>query len=303
MIAKSLIAVGFVASITAVVLPVPVTAAGPPLVPVLPARVLETRPGEITVDGAHQGVGRRTAGTTYELDIAGRAGVPADAQAVMINTTAVFPDGPGFLTVFPCGQTLPTASSLNYTAGQVVANAVLAKLGTNGQHLHLHPRRHRHHRRRQRLRPRRRQPSAHSSPARVLETRPGRDHRRRRSTKASDAAPPARPTEVTVAGPRRRPRRRRKRSMINVTAVVPRTAPASSPCSPAATTLPTASSLNYTAGQVVANAVLAKLGTNGRICIYTHAATDIIVDVNGYVPAAGSPQPTRTGAGARDDAG
>jgi uncharacterized protein YkwD len=34
----------------------------------------------------------------------------------------------------------------------------------------------------------------------------------------------------------------------------------------------------------VANAVTSKVGADGTVCIYTHAATDLIVDVNGYFP-------------------
>ena len=37
------------------------------------------------------------------------------------------------------------------------------------------------------------------------------------------------------------------------------------------------------------NAVLAKIGDGGKVCIYTLAETDIVIDVNGYVPGRGSP--------------
>jgi hypothetical protein len=48
---------------------------------------------------------------------------------------------------------------------------------------------------------------------------------------------------------------------------------------------PVASNLNYVAGQAVPNLVLAKLGTAGRVCIYSNVATDVIADVSGYFPA------------------
>lgn len=51
----------------------------------------------------------------------------------MLNVTAVLPQGPGFLTVYPCGSLRPLASKVNYFAGQVVPNAVLAKIGTDGK--------------------------------------------------------------------------------------------------------------------------------------------------------------------------
>jgi hypothetical protein len=52
---------------------------------------------------------------------------------------------------------------------------------------------------------------------------------------------------------------------------------------PCGTELPKASNVNYGPGDVVPNAVLAKIGTGGKVCIYTLAGTDIVVDVNGYV--------------------
>ena len=68
-----------------------------------------------------------------EVVVAGRGGVPADADAVFLNVTAVAPLAAGFLTVFPCGEELPNASNVNYGPGDVVPNAVLAKVGDDGK--------------------------------------------------------------------------------------------------------------------------------------------------------------------------
>ena len=105
------------------------------LVALTPSRLLETRsgPNDLTVDGSFQGIGRRGAGTTLELTVTDRGGVPNNAGAVMLNVTAVSPGAAGFLTVFPCGTEMPLASSVNYGPGDVVANAVLAKIGTGGK--------------------------------------------------------------------------------------------------------------------------------------------------------------------------
>ncbi|MBI5089474.1 MAG: Ig-like domain repeat protein, partial [Actinobacteria bacterium] len=54
---------------------------------------------------------------------------------------------------------------------------------------------------------------------------------------------------------------------------------------PCGTTRPNASSLNFVAGQTVPNAVLAKIGDNGTICLFAQVATHVIVDVNGYFAA------------------
>ena len=51
---------------------------------------------------------------------------------MVLNVTAVGPTGPGYLTVFPCGTDRPLASNANYVAGEVVPNAVVAKLGIDG---------------------------------------------------------------------------------------------------------------------------------------------------------------------------
>ena len=48
--------------------------------------------------------------------------------------------------------------------------------------------------------------------------------------------------------------------------------------------VPNASNLNYVAGQTVANAVVAKVGVGGKVCVFTFAAANVLVDVNGYIP-------------------
>ena len=44
-----------------------------------------------------------------------------------LNVTVTDPASAGFVTVYPCGGTLPTTSSVNFVAGQTVANAVITK--------------------------------------------------------------------------------------------------------------------------------------------------------------------------------
>jgi hypothetical protein len=100
--------------------------------PLIPARLLDTRPDGVTIDGRHRATGRLPAGRTYELPVTGRGSVAVDASAVVLNVTAVSPDAPGFLTVWPCGVAMPLASSVNYLAGQVVPNAVITQVGTDG---------------------------------------------------------------------------------------------------------------------------------------------------------------------------
>ena len=98
----------------------------------VPTRLLDTRENATTFDGFDQAVGRLDADTTYELDIAGRGGIPTDALSVTANLVAVNPSAPGHLTVYPCGFDRPLASALNYMPGVNNANEFTVPLGDNG---------------------------------------------------------------------------------------------------------------------------------------------------------------------------
>ncbi|MFW2333807.1 hypothetical protein [Ilumatobacter sp.] len=102
---------------------------------VAPARLLETRdhPDYTTTDNRFRATGPLTAGTEIALDVAGRGGIPTNATAAFLNITAILPDAPGHLTIYPCGTRRPTTSTLNYQPGDVIANNVLAPIGTNGR--------------------------------------------------------------------------------------------------------------------------------------------------------------------------
>jgi ELWxxDGT repeat protein len=272
---------------TAPVTPPPGTPA--PMVPVVPARVLETRsgPGETTVDGEFEGVGVRPAGSVLVLRVAGRAGVPVDADAVMLNVTAIGPLGPGFATVWPCGAPQPVASNVNYSAGQVVPNAVLAKVGTNGDvcvftlaasHFAIDV---------NGFVPAGGSPST-VVPARVLETRSGPGETTVDGEFEGVGVRPAGSVLVLRVAGRAGVPVDADAVMLNVTAIGP-LGPGFATVWPCGAPQPVASNVNYSAGQVVPNAVLAKVGTNGDVCVFTLAASHFAIDVNGFVPAGGSP--------------
>jgi uncharacterized protein (DUF1501 family) len=103
------------------------TAAAARLQTVVPFRASDTRSG---VGGHFGAIGRQS---TYDVTVAGVGGVPAGADSVVVNVTAVLPTASGFVTVWPTGQARPLASSLNYVAGQIVPNLVIAKVGSNGR--------------------------------------------------------------------------------------------------------------------------------------------------------------------------
>jgi len=105
---------------------------GDQYVPISPARILDTRKGT----GTNGKVAKIPANGSITLTVAGAAGgkIPAsDATAVSVNLTAVDSTANGVITAYPAGQTLPTASNINYSTGQTVANLATVPLGTNGQ--------------------------------------------------------------------------------------------------------------------------------------------------------------------------
>jgi hypothetical protein len=87
-----------------------------------PTRLLDTRTGTGTPV---------TAGHDLRVQVAGRAGVPVGATAVLLSATATHPTASGFLSVYPTGGAAGT-STLNYATGQTVANAALVQLAADG---------------------------------------------------------------------------------------------------------------------------------------------------------------------------
>jgi hypothetical protein len=101
--------------------------AGSPVVPLAePQRFLDTREGI----GAPRA--RVAAGQVLAVALAGVRGVPGDAGTVVFNATVVNPAGPGFVTVFPCGQPVPATSTVNVVGGDVVPNLTVAGIGVGG---------------------------------------------------------------------------------------------------------------------------------------------------------------------------
>jgi hypothetical protein len=88
------------------------------LQPIVPARLLDTRPGSTTIDGRFEGQGKLGANETVVLDVGDRGGVPSDARAVVLNVTALEPTAATFLTVWPSADPRPLASNLNPTPGE-----------------------------------------------------------------------------------------------------------------------------------------------------------------------------------------
>lgn len=101
-------------------------AAGSVLVPIVPCRLFDTR-----TDGSGL-----TAGAVRTQPVEGSNGdcvIPTEAVGVSMNVTIVNPTASSYLTVWPADGARPTASNLNWIAGQPpTPNAVMSALSPTG---------------------------------------------------------------------------------------------------------------------------------------------------------------------------
>jgi hypothetical protein len=101
---------------------------GAEFVSLAPTRILDTR------IGLNAATGVVAAGTSIDVQITGRGGVPAGASAVAFNLTATDAVAPGFVTAWPTGTVRPTVSNINVQApGATVANLVVVALPADGR--------------------------------------------------------------------------------------------------------------------------------------------------------------------------
>lgn len=251
------------------------------LVPLPPTRLVDTRVGL----GAP--AARLRAGGTLTVPVAGTAGVPAGATAVVLNATVTETGGPGYLTLWPSGAARPTVSNVNAPGPDAtVANLAVVALGEGGavdlyafapMHVVLDvagwfeaapagaaagrfvP----------------------LTPARLLDTRTGTGAPARRP--ASGAT-----TRLTVTG---------RGGVPAGAAAVALTLTATDATGPGFVTAwpgdrerPLASNLNLpAAGATVANAVVVPVGTDGTVGLYTQRAAELVVDVVGWFTGPDAP--------------
>ena len=234
--------------------------------PILAERVLNTRESI-----GRAGTSKAALGEVVEIEFGDLVG--SATSAVVLNVTAVQPDGPGHIRVWPCGGQPPVVASLNYVEDQAVANLVVGKLSPSGT-LCL---------------------QAFGSATHLIADLNGTyeadggmqvepvvptriyDTRKAIGTATTTKIPAGGVVEIDVVG----------------TGVVPEGAGAVTanfavaqaedrghltvfPCDE---DQPTAANLNYAPGEAVANLVTAKLSAEGTICAFTFAETHLIVDV------------------------
>jgi hypothetical protein len=59
-------------------------------------------------------------------------GIPAGVDAYSLNITVTNTQGPGFILIYPQGGAQPPVSTVNYVAGQTIANAAIVPAGSGG---------------------------------------------------------------------------------------------------------------------------------------------------------------------------
>lgn len=72
-------------------------------------------------------------GTTSNFSIVGACGVPGNAQAYLLNMTALPRQQLGYMAAWAAGQPQPGTSTLNAWTGAITANAAVVSAGSGGQ--------------------------------------------------------------------------------------------------------------------------------------------------------------------------
>lgn len=248
---------------------------------ITPVRLTDTRSAGRTDDGVGTATGRLVAGETRAIAVGGRVGIPADAEAAILNVTAVDVLGAGYLTVFPCGSSVPNASNLNPEfVGQTLATSATVPLGARGEvcvyssvatdlivDVDGHYR----------------EGSSYQSlaqPFRGVDTRPG-------SITADSLHAGGGPVaagsilEIQVGG--------RAGIPLGATGIVMSLTATNTAGSgyvtafACATRLPNTSNLNLDyEGQTISNSATVRLHPNGRLCLFSSQTTHLIVDFAGF---------------------
>jgi len=221
-------------------------------------------------------------GQSVTLQVAGVGGAPAGAYAAVLNLTVTDTSAASYLTGYPAGGTRPLASNLNWSAGATVANLVEVRLSAGGALTIFN--------------------AAGSAdviadlagwvsapsatpgsaglytavvPARLLDTRDGTGAPR--ATVAGGTS-----VSLQVLNRGGVPATGVSAVVLNLTATNV-SAPTYITAWPEGSTRPTASNLNPGAGQTIANRVLVRVGTGGRIDLFNAVGqADLVADVSGW---------------------
>jgi hypothetical protein len=260
--------------------------------PVTPARVLDTRIG---LGAPTALVGGRS---SVAVAVTNKAGIPTSGvAAVVLTVTVVGPTAAGYVSVYGNNTPRPATSNLNFTAGQTVANLVVVIPGADGKvdlfngavaGANLLVDVSGYYRTGTAA-----QPGGYSpvTTARVLDTRVGLGAPTALVGGGSSVA-------VSVNGKAGIPTSGVAAVVLTVTVVSPAAAGYTSVYGNN-TPRPSTSNLNFTAGQTVANLVVAVPGSDGKVELFngSNAGAHLLVDVSGYYVAPDQYATSEGGAG------
>lgn len=231
--------------------------------PVAPYRLVDSR--------INKGTKRLRAGEVVTIKVAA-----SNVKAVSANFVAADPDGFGYITAYNCTAKRPDVSTLNFRPGEFVANQAVVPLKDGTMCLYslvdtdvvIDVNGFFHDTAGSMFNP--------TDPQRLLDTRASGQRRleageeRMLAVAGSGKAAPTGATGVS----------------LNVTVEQPSAAGFLKvyPCGlPAGTEI---STVNYAAGEIRPNSVVVPVDGQGRICIKSLVATDVIVDYTGYFSVA-----------------
>lgn len=217
--------------------------------------------------------GKIPAYTTQVLDLPQYNQEPHEqASAYVLNITAINPESNGFITVWHGRGSRPSTSSVNYTAGQVIANQVHVKADPAADETYISVYSH---------------ATTHYVVDLVGRYTTGREHfvpmtpTRVHDSRADSAPKPeGRTTTIRPLGTVAKPENI-EAVVANVT-IVGRGRPGFATVWPTGTR-PTASSVNYKGDSLISNQVITKVAADGTFKVYTHSDAEVIVDITGYI--------------------
>ncbi len=251
-------------------------------------RIFDSRPGNPTSDG--RSGGERLDGTAGPIpanESVAAFELRAPGQAVFFNVTVVNPRAAGWVRVFPCIGPEPKTSNVNFVAGQTAANLVAVSFPATN--------------------PRVSPPPSNfcvraSAMTDLVVDIVGRyDAQSSFHTITAARLRDTRPTESTIdalqVGPAKLLPSTTDQIMVTNRAGIPAdarvvalTITVTNPSTPGwlavypcGSPRPSTSNINFGPGQTTANTVLAPVGSDGKVCVYTTSATDLIVDAYAWL--------------------
>jgi subtilisin-like proprotein convertase family protein len=253
-----------------------------------PVRLMDTRANQGNCDNVSTPIAAGTSLTTLARTTCEGIMIPASAQAVVGNLTAINQSQQsGYLTIYPDGQTAPLASNMIYTPGQIIANNFTVALSSDGKFnvfgertidvvidisgyyappgaggLYYHPL---------------------SKPIRLLDTRTNQGNCDNVSTPIAAGTSITTQARTTCGGltiPQTAQALVANATVVNVSGQI-----GYMTIYPNVVSVPLASNIIYYPGRILSNAFTVSLNANGEFNIFAERTIDAIVDVAGYYSA------------------